>query len=1183
MKTRILDLVDFNKIDTLLQGFEKTTGFVSAILNVDGQVLSESGWTQMRVFIEGIDPLLIGNHSSDRIIKQPKIEKAEEYRFRISLKGLVEIAAPISIGGHHIAELVLGHFFEEQAALDNFNKQVERKGTEIREQLDQCNITSVISREKALDALDFLLNLIHCISEMTFHKLEQIELTKLLEESEEKFRSVFESSNVGKSITLPTGEMQMNRAFADLLGYSREELKNKRWPEISLQEDTDANQEAVASMLRGERDSARFEKRYRCKNGNIIWADVSVSVRRNEAGELLHFITTIIDIDEKKKIEEARIALLKREQFLAGIIRNASFPVGVGYPDGRMGMCNKAFSDLTGYSEEELSRLKWNTVLTPAEWVEFEAKQLEIINQTKKSVVYEKEYIHKSGRRIPIELSVNPFFDEAGEVTHYYAFITDLTERKRAVEDLRESESKYRSLFENSADGILVLDGQSNILEFNNSICEILDYKREELALINAAELIHAADLISKDQAEAFHQLKQGKTVLSQYRLRRKGGDYVPTELSTKMLSEGRFLNIVRDITDRKRAEEALRESEERFRKVFEEGPVGMVMADFSDGRILSVNRAVCEILGYSNEELVKLTFQEVTHPEDIGKDRAAINEILKEEIDKHNIQKRYIHKDGKIIWANRTLCKVYNSDGKTFYALAIIEDITEKKMMDDAYRETAANLKSLIDNREDAIWSIDRDFNYLIFNKTYQNIIEGQHDITLKKGVSSKLTLSEEDEKFWIPTFESVFAGESKSFEFSYLVKDKKHYYRTTLNPIIEDNVVTGASGISVDITEREQALIALRLSEEKFEKSFRLSPYLVSLSSLDGIVVEVNDQIFDTFGYTRDEFIGKSTIDIQLWQDPNERARVAEEIKKNGFVHDIDVKFIKKSGEIGSYILSGSMVEVGESKLFMTIIHDVTERKKAEEEIIKLNSELEMKVKKRTAQLEASNKELETFTYSVSHDLKAPLRGIDGYSKLLLDLDEVNLNKDAQTFINTIRSSTLQMNQLIDDLLDYSRLERSQLRIEPVRIRDFIRTTLFLYQAELKTNDFVINLNIADIEIMADPKGLTIALRNIFENAMKFTKGRPEPSINVDLEENNSSWIISVKDNGIGFDMQYHQKIFEIFQRLQRSEDFPGTGIGLALVSKAMQRMHGKVWAESIPNTGTTFFLEIPKKTPK
>jgi len=255
------------------------------------------------------------------------------------------------------------------------------------------------------------------------------------------------------------------------------------------------------------------------------------------------------------------------------------------------------------------------------------------------------------------------------------------------------------------------------------------------------------------------------------------------------------------------------------------------------------------------------------------------------------------------------------------------------------------------------------------------------------------------------------------------------------------------------------------------------------------------------------------------------------------------------------------------------------LAEHKLAEEEIQKLNEELELRVKQRTTQLEDVVKELETFTYSVSHDLKAPLRGIDGYSKLLLDLYGGSLNEEAKSFLSTIRNSTSQMNQLIVDLLEYSRLERSQMRKEKIKIVDIVNVNLSSYNVELNSGNFKFKVNIPDIEIVADSKGLTIALRNLIENAIKFTKGEPEPVIEIGCEEKSSSYVISVKDNGIGFDMKYHQKIFEIFQRLHRIEDFAGTGIGLAMVSKAMQRMNGKVWAESTPGIGSIFYLELPK----
>ena len=169
--------------------------------------------------------------------------------------------------------------------------------------------------------------------------------------------------------------------------------------------------------------------------------------------------------------------------------------------------------------------------------------------------------------------------------------------------------------------------------------------------------------------------------------------------------------------------------------------------------------------------------------------------------------------------------------------------------------------------------------------------------------------------------------------------------------------------------------------------------------------------------------------------------------------------------------------------------------------------------------------------------------------------------------------------MNQLIEDLLQYSRLERSQLQIKPLKIRSVIEPILKMNEDEIAANHFSVKVDVPDIKLYADPNGIQIALRNLIENAIKFTKKSANPEILIKLVETPESWVISVSDKGIGFDMKYSERIFEIFQRLQRAEDFPGTGIGLAMVAKAMQRMNGKARAESEQGKGATFYLEIPK----
>jgi signal transduction histidine kinase len=257
---------------------------------------------------------------------------------------------------------------------------------------------------------------------------------------------------------------------------------------------------------------------------------------------------------------------------------------------------------------------------------------------------------------------------------------------------------------------------------------------------------------------------------------------------------------------------------------------------------------------------------------------------------------------------------------------------------------------------------------------------------------------------------------------------------------------------------------------------------------------------------------------------------------------------------------------------------LHEITARKQVEEEIRRVNAELEARVAERTEELQARHREMEAFTYSVSHDLKAPLRGIDGYSRLLLTDHADRLDDEGRLFVETIRRATVHMGRLIDDLLTYSRVERSRPtlgRIDPAAV---IRQLVSERQRELAEGGVQLKLQLDCQAATGEREGLAMVVRNLLDNAIKFTVGREPRRIEIDCREEGGRCRICVADNGPGFDMRYHDRIFEIFQRLHRAEDYPGTGVGLAIVRKAVERMHGRAWAESVPQQGARFFVELP-----
>jgi PAS domain S-box-containing protein len=395
------------------------------------------------------------------------------------------------------------------------------------------------------------------------------------------------------------------------------------------------------------------------------------------------------------------------------------------------------------------------------------------------------------------------------------------------------------------------------------------------------------------------------------------------------------------------------------------------------------------------------------------------------------------------------------------------------------------------------------------------------------------------------------------------------------------ENRIYPSPDGLTIyftEITERKKALEDLRASENKFAIAFRSSPDAITLTSaVDGNIVDINEAGVRLTGYSRDELVGRSTMTLNLWVNASDRERYLAKLTAEGRVLDMQTEFRKKSGEVRIGLVSGELIDLGGRPHILGVIRDITAQKRAEAEIRLLNAELEQRVVERTAQLEAANKELEAFSYSVSHDLKAPLRGIDGYSQLLEENYAETLDEDARLFIHNIRQGTAQMHDLIEDLLVYARMERRSPGNASLNLRACVEETVQGYAHEIAERGAVLQTDVPSLNVQADREGIGIVLRNLLDNALKFTRNAHPPRIAVGARAEGDKIVLWVRDNGVGFDMKFRERIFEIFSRLQRTEEYSGTGLGLALVRKAALRMGGRVWAESAPGKGATFYLEL------
>lgn len=377
-------------------------------------------------------------------------------------------------------------------------------------------------------------------------------------------------------------------------------------------------------------------------------------------------------------------------------------------------------------------------------------------------------------------------------------------------------------------------------------------------------------------------------------------------------------------------------------------------------------------------------------------------------------------------------------------------------------------------------------------------------------------------------------------------------------------------------------QAAAIQHEGETKYRRLHESMRDAYAMVDMAGRLIDFNHAFQDLLGYSAEELHQLSYHDLTPEQWHEAEARIlAEQVIPHGQSPLYEKEYRRKDGSIFPVELKATLIrdDTGQPEAMWAIVRDISERKNAEAEIRQLNAELEKKVEERTAQLKAAIGELEAFAYSVSHDLKAPLRGIDGYSRLLQEDYASRLNEEGRTFIANIRSGAQQMNQLIEDLLAYSRLERRTLqnvRTSPALVA---QTVVAEFAAELAGRGVALRLAIPALEVRADVESLATILRNLLDNALKFSRNTSHPAIEIGGREEADRAILWVRDNGIGFDMRFQERIFEIFQRLQRAEDYPGTGIGLAIVRKAAQRMGGRAWAESTPGEGATFFVELPK----
>jgi len=783
-------------------------------------------------------------------------------------------------------------------------------------------------------------------------------------------------------------------------------------------------------------------------------------------------------------------------------------------------------------------------------------------------------------------------------------------ESKQAEEKLRESEGKYRDLFENAEIGMYStkLDGTA-VLAVNQKLAEILGMSKEEI-LSNPAFLRWEDPA---DREEMVRWLTQEGSVLDyEIRLVTKSGQVKTCLVSGKVFEDkGIFEGSLVDITDRKQVEEDLRllnleldqrvtertaelkrtnerlqneiaerkEAEETLSKtnarleflltaspsvIYTSEPSGDYGATF-------ISENIRTQFGYEPREFTDNPefWADHIHPEDAPRVFTELSHLFEE--GHLTFEYRFLHKDGSYRWVRDELNLVRDSQGKPLEIIGSWIDITEGKRAEAALQESEERYRLIFEQAADSIVLVDAKTGALVeFNdKAQQNL-----------GYSR-----EEFERLKIPNFEIIESAEEVAKHIEKIIREGSDSFETkhrTKDGEIRDILVNSRfifirgrgfiQSMWSDITERKRAEQALQDSRERLLKAQRRAKMGFLEWNMKTNEMYWSDEIYRLYRVDPQEVKNADLMDVTMQLvHPDDKEFVEKNLDmalRGVKEYDIDHRKLLPDGEVIWVHAQAELVRDadGNPESLLGTVVDITARKRAEET-----------VKEHAAQLEAANQELEAFAYSVSHDLRAPLRGIDGFSQALLEDCADELDTQGRDYLQRVRANCQHMGQLIDDLLKLSRLTRREMRRETVDLSVLAeRITTRLQQAQPERQaEFVMAQGLI---AQGDRVLLMVALENLLDNAWKFTGKHPSARIEFGDTAVEGQPAYFVRDDGVGFDMAYVDKLFQPFQRLHAVEEFPGTGIGLATVQRVIHRHGGRVWAEGAVEQGATVYFILP-----
>lgn len=641
------------------------------------------------------------------------------------------------------------------------------------------------------------------------------------------------------------------------------------------------------------------------------------------------------------------------------------------------------------------------------------------------------------------------------------------------------------------------------------------------------------------------------------------------------------YRGVIRDITAERQVQEALAESEQRYRTTFQQAPVGIGSMTL-DGKWLETNDTLCRLLGFERDELVGRSVLLITHPDDRPLDREALQRVGAGEWATHTREKRFIRKDGGEVWVRMNLSLLRHQNSAARHFIAVFEDIGERLAALRALHGSEARYRSLVNLSPDAIF-VHREGVIRLANPACIQLFGADHESDLLGRQMLDLVGPDSSPELRQRMSRLLLASEPHRPA----VPEQFQFRRIDGQPVDVEAVA-----VQVELDEEEMVLCVLRDIRERIAAQRALRE---SEARYRDVVESVNEVIFQTdaqgrlafvnaawpriSGFAIPDSLGTPLVDFLHPDDRSKFQRRVVHLMTTPNSHfEAELRLRTAGGEIRWIEATARPVIAADGEVagISGSLDDISTRKIAELTLKNINHELENRVQLRTAELEASNRELEAFSYSVSHDLRAPLRAIDGFAHVLEEDYGSALDDLARQYLQRIRAASHRMANLIDDLLELARLTRQTLRKESVDLSEMAAQIVDELRAESPDRRTDLEVT-AGLVVQADRVLIRVVMENLLRNAWKFSAEREIAKLRFFAERSNDQLAYCVADNGTGFDMNHAGKLFQPFQRLHRHSQYEGSGIGLATVQRIIQRHGGTVWAESAPGEGARFYFTL------